>query len=680
MAASNGTPLYTWTATGLPAGLTIDVDTGEISGMPISENTYPDVYVTVTDAIGAIDTKQFTLTIGPPAVTLTISGPATLPTGQQSSAYPITPMSAVGGVSPYTWSATGLPPGLVIDVDSGEISGTPTAAGTFDPVIVTVTDLAMATDPMAYTVTVVPPGCPTTPIVGWRGQYYSNRTLSGTSTLCRDDADINFSWGSGAPDPGLPVDDFSVRWTRTQDFAAGNYTFTMGSDDGSRLLIDDVLVFDNWVDQAYPTDVPTFAVPLTAGSHTIVMEFYERGGDARATLAWYSCAGPTAGWHGEYFSNTTLTGTPTRCRDDAAVNFDWGTGAPITGVPADNFSVRWTRTENFTGGNYRFTMGSDAGARLFIDGVLVLNDWSPAQTYPATPPSTIRNLAAGNHTIVMEYYETTGPARATLTQYSCAGGAGGWGGEYYSNTTLTGTPTLCRDDAAVNFSWSGAPAPGLPTNNFSVRWTRTQNFAAGDYTFTMGSDAGARLLVDGAPVLDNWSPHGYPSTALLPTIAVTLSAGSHTIVMEYYDTTGTARATLKWYSCAGPALGWHGEYYGNSTLSGSPARCRDDTAVNFNWGTTTVPITGVAVDNYSVRWTRTQNFTAGNYRFTMGSDAGARLSIDGLLVLDQWSPAHTYPGTPSVVVRTLAAGDHTIVMEYYETTGTARVALSWVAI
>ena len=66
------------------------------------------------------------------------------------------------------------------------------------------------------------------------------------------------------------------------------------------------------------------------------------------------CLAPATGWRGEYFSNSTLAGLPTRCRDDASVNFDWAAAAPITGVPADNFSVRWTRTQNFTAGNYRF--------------------------------------------------------------------------------------------------------------------------------------------------------------------------------------------------------------------------------------------------------------------------------------------------------------------------------------
>jgi hypothetical protein len=241
--------------------------------------------------------------------------------------------------------------------------------------------------------------------------------LTGTPTRCRDDVSVNFNWAAAAPITGVPADNFSVRWTRTQNFVAGNYTFTMGSDAGARLYVDGALVIDNWAPaHTYQTalTLPTIAVPLTAGNHTIVMEYYETTANARATLSWYSCAGPTVGWHGEYFSNTTLTGPPTRCRQDGSVNFNWGAAAPITGVPADNFSVRWTRTQNFTAGNYRFTMGSDAGARLFVDGALVLDNWAPAHTYPATPPNVVLNLSAGNHTIVVEYYETTLNARATL--------------------------------------------------------------------------------------------------------------------------------------------------------------------------------------------------------------------------------------------------------------------------
>ena len=84
----------------------------------------------------------------------------------------------------------------------------------------------------------------------------------------------------------MPVDRFSARWTRQQTFAAGTYTFRMGTDDGGRLYIDGVLVIDRWVDQGYPSTIPSASVRLTAGTHTIVMEYYENGGDAAATLTW----------------------------------------------------------------------------------------------------------------------------------------------------------------------------------------------------------------------------------------------------------------------------------------------------------------------------------------------------------------------------------------------------------
>jgi hypothetical protein len=116
------------------------------------------------------------------------------------------------------------------------------------------------------------------------GEYFDNPTLSGPAWLCRDDALVDFHWAQGSPGAPIPTNDYSVRWTRTQWFAAGNYTFHLGSDDGSRLYVDGVLVGDWWYDTTYATRAVTRA--LTAGDHTIVMEYYERTGDARATLHW----------------------------------------------------------------------------------------------------------------------------------------------------------------------------------------------------------------------------------------------------------------------------------------------------------------------------------------------------------------------------------------------------------
>ena len=77
-----------------------------------------------------------------------------------------------------------------------------------------------------------------------------------------------------------------MRWTRAQLFAAGTYTFVLGTDDGGRLYIDGVLVIDRWVDQSYPSPAPSTQQTLTAGLHTIVVEYYESGGLSRALLNW----------------------------------------------------------------------------------------------------------------------------------------------------------------------------------------------------------------------------------------------------------------------------------------------------------------------------------------------------------------------------------------------------------
>src|SRR5829696_5877833 len=83
----------------------------------------------------------------------------------------------------------------------------------------------------------------------WRGEYFNNATLSGTPVLTRADPDINFRWGTGSPGAGIPNDRFSVRWTRYVYFPDdGVYRFTLTSDDGARLFIDDQMAIEAWYD------------------------------------------------------------------------------------------------------------------------------------------------------------------------------------------------------------------------------------------------------------------------------------------------------------------------------------------------------------------------------------------------------------------------------------------------
>lgn len=151
--AGGGLPPYTYTATGLPAGLSIAIATGIISGTPTTAAGTPySVTVTVTDSSGKTATQTYTLTVNSP---LTITGPASLPSGTVGAAYPGATVAVSGGSGVYTYSATGLPSGLTISSTSGAISGTPAAgtAGT-DNVVVTVTDSSSNTTTKTYSLTI----------------------------------------------------------------------------------------------------------------------------------------------------------------------------------------------------------------------------------------------------------------------------------------------------------------------------------------------------------------------------------------------------------------------------------------------------------------------------------------------------------------------------------------------
>ncbi len=110
-------------------------------------------------------------------------------------------------------------------------------------------------------------------------------------------------------------------------------------------------------------------------------------------------------WKGEYFNNPELAGAPSVVRNDYAIAFNWGLGWPNPKIAADRFSVRWTRTVKLNEGVYRFTMNVDDGGRLFVDNVLVIDQW---HTYSGQAFTVDVPLGAGNHVVRMEYYEDIG--------------------------------------------------------------------------------------------------------------------------------------------------------------------------------------------------------------------------------------------------------------------------------
>lgn len=131
LSASGGRAPYTWSVgTGtLPSGLSLNANTGALSGVPASSGTSNfTVQVSDSSVPSRTGTKPFALVVNP-QLSFSITS---LPDGAVSVAYNTT-ASISGGTAPFTWtiSSGSLPPGLALNSATGAITGTPTMAGSF---------------------------------------------------------------------------------------------------------------------------------------------------------------------------------------------------------------------------------------------------------------------------------------------------------------------------------------------------------------------------------------------------------------------------------------------------------------------------------------------------------------------------------------------------------------------
>lgn len=127
--------------------------------------------------------------------------------------------------------------------------------------------------------------------------------------------------------------------------------------------------------------------------------------------------------------------------------------------------------------------------------------------------------------------------------------ARGLSGEYFPNMELSGPPSVSRIDRRIMFNWGeSAPAPNVPENNFSVRWTgKMKADTEGDCEFVVKGDDGYRLYVNNQLLIDNW----HDQAATTKTATLHLGANSlNDIKLEYYQRTGGAEISLGYRTLA----------------------------------------------------------------------------------------------------------------------------------
>ncbi len=494
--------------------------------------------------------------------------------------------------------------------------------------------------------------------------YFNNPALSGSPVAVQCESAIDYRWGDGSPLPDVNPDNFSVRWSGTFTFAAGVYTFDATVSDGVRIWLDDTLILDEWRDQD-ETQFQT-TVTVAAGEHEVRVEYYEGVGRAIAQLSWQGSECPMGQYRAEYFANPTLAGEPVLIRCEEAIDYRWGAGSPAAGVPADNFSVRWSGTFTFAAELYTFSATTDDGIRLWVDDALLLDEW---RNQSESEYSATQSLSEGEHDIRVEYYDGVGDAIAQLSWSAPSCPVGQFHAEYYNNRTLSGTPLFTRCESAVDNAWGAlGPGNGIPNDNFSVRWSGDFYFAANNYAFTALTDDGMRLWFDGTLILDEWREQAATSY----TVTRSVTEGDHQLRIEYYEGTGLATADVAWGATCTVGQ-FRADYFNNKTLSSNPTFSRCESAVNQPWGTGG-PGHGVGSDNFSVRWSGQFSFDGGTYSFNATTDDGMRIWVGGGLILDQWRDQSQ---TSYQTVTSVGAGQREVRVEYYDAGDNAIAQLTW---
>ena len=214
------------------------------------------------------------------------------------------------------------------------------------------------------------PAVPVAPTGSFTVRYFNNLAFSGTPVLTRTEAPgTRHDWGWGAPDPSVNPDNFTAILEGQFAFEDGLHRFTVTVDDGMRLYVNDNLVREAWHDQGATTyEVDVY---LTAGTHPVRLEYYERVAAATLWLRWQRVPHgvralppvapgpgpvpvPTSGdFRLQFFNSVDLSGPPVLTEVvPFGSRFDWGRGSPGPQVRHDGFSARMDGHFDFAEGPY----------------------------------------------------------------------------------------------------------------------------------------------------------------------------------------------------------------------------------------------------------------------------------------------------------------------------------------
>jgi uncharacterized protein YraI len=170
----------------------------------------------------------------------------------------------------------------------------------------------------------------------WTGRFFNNASLTDPGVDITGINGLNFNWGGGGPIvngqavPGIGTDNFSARFTSTQNLTPGVYSFVVSSDDGVRLYVNGGVVLDKFIGRALTTD--TISVTISTSPVNLTVEYFEGIDQAILQVQWFLVSSTTA-----IPGQTQVFGTP---------------AVVATAVPAAAITIAGVKAEALRTGPY----------------------------------------------------------------------------------------------------------------------------------------------------------------------------------------------------------------------------------------------------------------------------------------------------------------------------------------